>query len=332
MNCQRHMKNNIFILKYSSEKISASPLFEPTNTTASLTPYQPFFSETEQEIVHKTCQVLEIGHTKEIVLAQGRKEECFCTISRISEETAIASLIYTLDMKVQESKKKAYQLLVKLTGIVRHDILNQLTAIMGYFEIMADMVPEELDPFLKKEFELVQNVRNLTEATRYYQDLGKRPATWLSMHDLISQYQQITLFKGLTISGTVADIEIFVDPEFDLSLSRVFQDLMKAHPCVEINCGWEIRKKSKDDEESNQRVLNDEEYLCIWFSDNVGYFKECKSRRVFHHTSASSGSISFYILAEVCSMTDIIPEIQIDPICRFELLVPPSSYLIYNNR
>ena len=318
-------------MNYSPENISVSPLFQTKTTISSPIQNQPFFSDAEQEIVHKTCQALEIGHAKEIVLAKGRKEEYFCTISRISEGTAIAFLTYTLDIKIQESKEEAYLRFVKLAGIVRHDILNQITAIMGYFEIMADMIPREIAQFMEKTVKLVQNVRDITETIRYYQAFGIRPATWIPIHDVIQEYQQNPLFRGLAISGSLAGIEIFVDPEFDLSLSRVFQGIIKEYPSVEINCGWEIIEKSKEDEKSSQSLQNDEKYLCIWLLDNVEYFEKCKSKRVFHHTSVTSGLTSFYMLAEACKMTDIIPKIRTDSVCRLELLIPTSSYLIYNN-
>ena len=321
----RYTDNHLFIFEITDEKILMSPLFEATNSMASTPSQPPLLSVADQEILRKECQMLEIGHTKEIVLAKGTKEEIFCNISRIAEKTAIASLIYTAEIRVQEINKKAHLRLVELTGIVRHDLMNQITAIMGYFEIMSDMIPEELVPYMEKETILFQNVRNIIESTRHFQTLGNRQASWISVQDAIKRYQKIQPFHELTLSGSLEGVEIFVDPEFNHGLSRVLEELKKTHPFAEVTCGWEIVTNSKADQKRNKNTPNDD-YLCIWFSDNSEFFSECAQKKVFQNAIIPSGPIVFYMFGEICNLTDIKLQIITEPICRFEILVPTSSY------
>jgi len=316
----------LFIFEIFDEKISLSPLFKMEASDSISSPV--IISDVDQKTLHEACNMLEVGHTKEIILAKGTKEETFCTISRISKNTGIICLIYTSDARVQDIEKKAHLRLAELTGLVRHDVMNQITAIMGYFEIINDMVPEELVPFMEKEVSLAQNVRNISESTRYYQALGARPATWISINDSLTQYKNSPSLQGLTISGSLAGIEIFADPEFAPTLRLMFEDIIKSYPSAEITCGWEIFSSSEEDMESNLNHLKDEEYVCIWFMDNSGYFAGLDPKKVFHHTIIPTGPVVFCALAEVCNLTEIVPRIRTQPTFRFELLVPASSYLL----
>jgi len=326
MGSRQNINDCLFIFEILDEKILISPLFKAGDSDPISS---PIISDADQKVLHETCSMLKIGQKEEIILAKGTKEEVLCTISLISKNTGIAHLIYTSTTKAQEIEKKSHLRLAELTGIVRHDIMNQITAIMGYFEIINEMVPEELVPFMEKEVSLAQNVRNIAESTRYYQILGAKPATWISMNDSLTLYKNNPLLQGLMISGSLPGIEIFVDPEFVTILRLMFEDISKSYPSAEVTCGWEMLSISeKNDVESTLKQLKDEKYVCIWFMDNSGYFAGFDPRKVFHHTIIPSGPIVFCALAEICNLTDIMPRMRTDPTCRFELLVPASSYLL----
>lgn len=325
----QNINNHLFIFEISDEEILISPFLKAEDLDSSDSISSPIIiSDADQKTLHEACNILEIGHTKEITLAKGTKGEIFGTISRISKNTGIAHLIYTSDARAQDIQKKAHLRLAELTGIIRHDVMNQITAIMGYFEIINDMVPEELVPFMEKEVNLAQNVRNITESTRYYQALGAKPATWISINDSLTQYKNSPLLQNLTISGSFEGIEIFADPEFVPTLRMMFEDITKSYPSAEITCGWEMFSTSQEEMESNLNHLKDEKYVCIWFMDSSGYFAGLDPRKVFHHTIIPTGPIAFCMLSEVCNLTEIVPRIRTEPTSRFELLVPASSYLL----
>jgi Asp-tRNA(Asn)/Glu-tRNA(Gln) amidotransferase C subunit len=326
MNYLKSINKNLFIFEISDEKILISPLFKTEDADSISSPV--VISDADQKTLHEACNILEIGHTKEITLAKGTKREILGTISRISKNRGIAYLIYTSDARVQEIEKKAHLRLAELTGIVRHDVMNQITAIMGYFEIINDMVPEELVPFTEKEVSLAQNVRNISESTRSYQALGAKPATWISINDSLIQYKNNPLLRDLTISGSFEGIEIFADPEFASTLRLVFEDITKSHPSAEITCGCEEFSNSEEEVGSNLNHLKDEKCVCIWFMDNSGYFAGLDPRKVFHHTIIPTGPAVFCVFAEICNLTEIVPRIRTEPTSRFELLVPASSYLL----
>jgi hypothetical protein len=325
MEYHQNINDCFFIFEVFDEKILISPLFK-TEGSDPISP--PTISDADQKVLCEMCSMLETRQTKKIILAEGTKEEIFCTFSLISKNTALAYLIYTSTARAQKVKKKAHLRLAELTGIVRHDVMNQITAIMGYFELINEMVPEDLIPFMEKEVSLAQNIRNISESTRYYQTLGAKPATWISINDSLTQYRNNPLLQNLTISGSLAGIEIFADPEFVSILTLMFENINKSDPSAEIICGWEMFSISEKDAGSNLKQFKDEKYVCIWFMDNFGYFAGFDPRKVFHHTIIPSGPVVFCALAEVCNLTDIVPRMRVEPTPRFELLVPASSYLI----
>ena len=315
---------HLFVFEISDDEILIAPLFQ----IGEVGPVSLPISDIDLKILHETCDTLPIGHTEESILAERTKEEILCTISKISKNTCIAYLIYTSTAKAQEIERKSHLRLAELTGIVRHDVMNQITAIMGYYEIINEMVPENLVPFMEKEVSLAQNIRNIAESTRYYQALGAKPSTWTSLNDALIQYKTNPLLQELTISGSLAGIEIFADPELVSILRLLFEDISKSNPTAEITCGWETFSIPEDDMESNVKQLKDEEYICVWFMDNVGYFAGFDPKKVFHHTIIPSGPIVFCALTEICNLTKIVTRMRTEPTTRFELLVPASSYLL----
>jgi hypothetical protein len=136
------------------------------------------------------------------------------------------------------------------------------------------------------------------------------------------------LLQDLTISGSLAGIEIFADPEFATILRLMLEDIAKSHSSAEIICGWEVFSLSEEDVGSNLKHLKDDKSICIWFMDDAGYFAGFDPRKVFHHTIVPSGPIAFCAFAELCNLTDIVPRMRKEPTTRFELLVPTSSYLL----
>jgi hypothetical protein len=269
-------------------------------------------------MIYDTCQSLTLRKTQEILVGAGSKDEFICTLSRISENTVAARLISVHNTRVQDVHKKAHTRLAELIGIIRHDVMNQLTAILGYYEIMNDMIPEEISHFMQKEVELAENVRRIVDSTRYLQEISKKPAKWVSLNSLISKYKDTSSIQfNCTSPDSLAEVEIFIDPEFSSGLYRIFEPLKNTSPPTEISYGFE---KISDDPDADS--------LCIWFSDNQGYFEGFAQKNVFHHTCLQTGPASFYVLSEICHMTNITPRICNESGCRFELLIPASSYLI----
>ena len=317
-----NISEQFFLFRLSNGSISTTPFFETQEEINGESLSNPSLfsriSENDLQMLYDTCQSLPLGKTEQILVG-AVQDEFICILSRIDENTVATRLVSVHDLRVQDVHKKAHTRLAELVGIIRHDVMNQLTAILGYYEIMDDMIPEEIRPFMQKEVELAGNLRRIVDSTRYLQEIGRNPVKWVSLKSLISKYKNASSLQFNYIGpDSLADVEIFIDPEFDPGLYRIFEPLKKTSPPTDISYGFE--KVSSDPECADS--------LCIWFSDNQGYFEGFAQKKVFHHTFLPTGPASFYALSEICNMTNITPKIHNEPGCRLELLIPASSYLI----
>ena len=73
-----------------------------------------------------------------------------------------------------------------LNSITRHDILNQLTVILGYLEMMQmTYTDSRLQDFITKEIQAAQNIQTQIMFTKDYQDIGVQSPQWFDIKKVI---------------------------------------------------------------------------------------------------------------------------------------------------
>ena len=115
---------------------------------------------------------------------------------------ALETIIDITDLKLaEETVKSANIKLNTLTKITRHDIINQLTILLGYVEFLEQTLPE--DKSIKKHAEKIKNaaqaIQNLIVFTREYQNLGMELACWHSLDQLIHKAVDTANARSLKI-------------------------------------------------------------------------------------------------------------------------------------
>ena len=116
---------------------------------------------------------------------------------------ALETIIDITDLKLaEETVKSANTKLNTLTKITRHDIINQLTVLLGYVEFLEQSLPE--DTSIKKHAEKIKNaaqtIQNLIVFTREYQNLGMELARWHSLNQLIHKAIDTANARSLKIN------------------------------------------------------------------------------------------------------------------------------------
>lgn len=126
-------------------------------------------------------------------------------------------------IKAEESLQMTNQKLMLLSGITRHDILNQLTAQKLYLNLVSDEVTDpELVEYVDKLNQITDVIQLNLEFSRDYQDLGLYAPVWLN--PFVSFRTAARSFEGrnLIFSTDGPDVEIYIDP----LLERVFYNLI----------------------------------------------------------------------------------------------------------
>ena len=111
-----------------------------------------------------------------------------------------------------------------LSSITRHDILNQLTALVGYLELMGE---ESDDPKIQKyidvEKKIADTIRKQIQFTRDYQDIGIQSPQWHNVKKTIEKVTAPLPLSNGTLRISIENLIIYADP----LLEKVFYNLVE---------------------------------------------------------------------------------------------------------
>ena len=138
---------------------------------------------------------------------------------------ALETIIDITDLKLaEETVKNANTKLNTLTQITRHDIINQLTVLLGYVTFLEQSLPN--DATVKKHAEKIKNavqtIQNLIVFTREYQKLGMELARWHSLDHLVHKAMDTVDTSSVKIIMDPTPVSIYADP----LIERVFENLV----------------------------------------------------------------------------------------------------------
>jgi PAS domain S-box-containing protein len=148
-------------------------------------------------------------------------------ISDISERKAVEEEMHYYTSQLQQYANILAQTNDKLNllnSITRHDILNQLTVILGYLEIMKMKFPDPaLQDILEKENLAANNIRTQILFTKDYQDIGVQSPQWFDIGKVISSVAANLPLSHVSLGIHLDRIELYADP----LLEKVFYTLME---------------------------------------------------------------------------------------------------------
>jgi PAS domain S-box-containing protein len=136
-----------------------------------------------------------------------------CTIVDITE-----------NKQAQEALTQANKKLNLMNNITRHDILNQLTALIGFLEISRLEVkdPDQLR-LIQKEEQAANAIRSQILFTRDYQNVGVHSPKWQDVAETVSLAIVTLDLHKVQISLDLHKVQVFADP----LLEKVFYNLVE---------------------------------------------------------------------------------------------------------
>jgi signal transduction histidine kinase len=128
--------------------------------------------------------------------------------------------------------KKSLEFLQKKLQIVgsitRHDTLNQLTAIVGYNELLAMMVEDpKLKSYLEKEKMSIGKIRRLLQFAKDYQNIAVDPPRWQSIRNLVHRVSEDFDLKGVRIIAETDTATVFADPLLEKVFHHLFENALR---------------------------------------------------------------------------------------------------------
>ena len=176
------------------------------------------------------CSVADITERKlaERVIHKAREDLEQRVMERTRELTRSNEvLIAEIDERKQfeEAITLANRKLNTLSSITRHDILNQVTAIVMYLSLAEEEAhdPALISAHLRKIGQVTDLIQKQIRFTQNYQYIGTRPPAWQSVESMVDMATRHLGSHPLRIEKALGGLEIFGDHE----LGKVFSTLLE---------------------------------------------------------------------------------------------------------
>jgi signal transduction histidine kinase len=202
-----------------------------------------------------------------------------------------------------------------LASMIRHDILNHITAISGYIQILGDSLSG--DPEKKRYISNIQQaittIQDEITFTRDYKDLGVNLPQWQQIGNVITAISPVGKYHGITVSSTLGNLEVYADPFLGKVFSSIFDYLIRNG-----NAGSGIRFSC--------RVKKDR---CLILIESSGKgIPQALKARLFDADVGKQIGFQLVLAKEILSITEItISETGLpDESPRFEISIPPGRW------
>jgi PAS domain S-box-containing protein len=270
----------------------------------------------ETELIKKDRQRIPVEISSRLFELQG-KPTVLAFIRDITDRkaTELAMENYSLELtRFAEILQKTNDKLNLMNSITRHDILNQLTLILGYLELMKEQYQEpELQKYIGAELRAAQTIQKQIMFTKEYQDIGSQHPKWFNLNSVILSAATGLSLAPIRLSVDCNQFEILADP----LLEKVFYTLLENA----IRHG----KKVTDIVFS---CLEQENGLIVIYEDNgagipADHKKDIFNQKYFQHTG-----YGLFLSTTILNITGISIRECGEPGkgARFEILVPKGAY------
>jgi PAS domain S-box-containing protein len=229
---------------------------------------------------------------------------------------ALLSFAYDVTDRILDhlALEQANKKLNLLTSITRHDILNQLTSLNGFLDLVNEGEGDILHHLVRIRT-ASEIIRAQIEYTRLYNELGSFKPAWYFLGSIISE--QISAFEssGVLIESDTDNLWIFADPMIGKVFYNLIDNALKyGEKITKIVFSW---KEVKD---------------CLIITcedDGMGISREMKNKIFLRGVGKNTG-FGLFLAREILAITGIgIEETGDEGVgARFEIIVPQGRYRI----
>lgn len=217
----------------------------------------------------------------------------------------------------EDGLREANRKLNLLSSITRHDILNQLTAIIAFLE-MIEMDAEypagsKTAEYLEKISGAAQTIKRQLLFTKDYKDLGEQAPKWQKVSDMVEETAQNTSFAELKVENSLGDLEIYADPLFGKVIYNLFDNSIK-HGEKTTKIWFSFEK-------------TDSGGILVCEDDGMGVPEEFKEK-ILNRQHYSNTGLGLFLSGEILSTTGI--KLRENGVygegARFEMRIPEGMF------
>ncbi|MFH0967433.1 MAG: PAS domain S-box protein, partial [Methanobacteriota archaeon] len=233
----------------------------------------------------------------------------------------VCVIIDITDLKVtQHAVESINSKLHLLSSITRHDILNSLTAVLGYLAIaIEEKDPDTQESYLYKAYQTALLIQEQAEFSRDYQDIGVNKPIWHIAKNIFTTATKSLNPGDISVEISLDDLRVYADP----LLERVIYNLVDNS----LRYGGTVTRISSYWRQESDQV--------VWvIEDNgVGIGNDMKNQ-IFQKGVGHNTGLGLFLTREILDITGlIISETGVEGEgARFEITIPSGLWQIDEER
>jgi PAS domain S-box-containing protein len=220
--------------------------------------------------------------------------------------------------KSEQGLQVANRKLNLLSGLTRHDVVNQLTALSGYVELSIHYAQDpQFRQMIEKEQQLIEMIHQQIQFTKEYEDMGVNAPVWQDVDTTVKKAAIGLDLSKVSLNVVSDNLEIFADP----LLGKVFFNLMDntlryGETVSEITVSCEKKETG----------------LVITYSDNGAGIDADARPHLFERGYGKHTGLGLFFSREVLGITGLSITETGSPGngVRFEITVPEGEYRVRN--
>lgn len=199
-------------------------------------------------------------------------------------------------------------------NVTRHDVLNQLTVILGYNDLLGIIVEDKkIRDFLEKERFALNKIRRQLQFAKDYENIAVDPPRWQNIRNLTTRVSEDFDVKKVRITAYTGMASVHADPLFDRVFHHLFDNALRYGETV-----TEI-KISLQQTGSSGLLLVENNGVSIPAADK---------ERIFERGYGEGIGWGLFLAREILAATGMtITETgEQGKVVRFEITLPPGSF------
>lgn len=218
--------------------------------------------------------------------------------------------------KAREDLREAHNKLSILSTVTRHDILNNLTALDMYQELLRQRMSDpSVLTYLDRLQETSSTIRTHIAFMQYYQETGGKSPAWYNLRSTVLDAASEHSFRQVTVDTGGEEVEICADP----LIGKVFYNLIDNA----VFHGGHVTRCTVTTEKTANGLL------IIFTDDGRGIPPEHKEK-IFTRGFGTHTGLGLFLIQRILSITGIsIRENgKVGEGARFEMVVPGGKYRV----
>lgn len=217
--------------------------------------------------------------------------------------------------RMEEALQAANRKIMLLNSITRHDILNTVTALMGYTSLLKESGERgEIESLLGKIEKTTYRIRQQIEFTRDYQELGIQGPQWQSAQEVATASTAPLRSPGVAVEIHLEGLQLYAD----MLLGKVFYNLVD-NSLRHAGSGLSLITLTWREDPAGSVVI---------YSDNGTGVAGDQKQRIFAYGVGKGTGLGLFLTREILSLTGIgIRETgESGKGARFEISIPVGCY------